>query len=387
MRIAIIDYRVEPTNPAGGCHWRMLRGLSREHQFTVFSVVFDNPDPERIEWVQIPVPLRPLALLFVAFHLVAPWYLRLYCWRTNTRFDRVQMVESNFRFADICYAHFCHRYYLKRVRRVVGGPLLHSIFRRLDHWLHASAEKTIFHRVPQFIVPSAGLKREIEREYPVTIGRIHVIHNPLELEAYDPPGDGERGRFRRALTLATGDCLLAFVALGHFERKGLPALLQAMAQVGESKLKLVVVGGSSNSLSTYRNLAAKLALGGRVTFVGVQHDIRRYLWASDAFILPSSYETFSLVTYEAAAAALPLLVARTSGIEDIVHDGENGIAIGTTAPEIVRGLQLFIQLTPDQRQRMGRLARAAVEGYSTDSFVSAWRAIYEPNTTTVPNPG
>ena len=72
MRIALFDYKIIPTNPIGSCHRRMLMGLSREHEFVVFAVQFDNPDPDRIRFVRVPVPTRPLALLFIAFHLLAP---------------------------------------------------------------------------------------------------------------------------------------------------------------------------------------------------------------------------------------------------------------------------------------------------------------------------
>jgi hypothetical protein len=48
MRIAVFDYKVVPTNPIGSCHLRMLQGLCREHEFTVFAVEFENSCPERI---------------------------------------------------------------------------------------------------------------------------------------------------------------------------------------------------------------------------------------------------------------------------------------------------------------------------------------------------
>ncbi len=101
MRIAVLDYRVVPTNPIGGCHLRMLKGLCREHQFTVFAPEFQNPDPDRIEWVRVPVPKRPLALLFIAFHAIAPFYYWFYRLRRGVRFDAVQIVESKFSFGDI----------------------------------------------------------------------------------------------------------------------------------------------------------------------------------------------------------------------------------------------------------------------------------------------
>ena len=376
MRIAIFDYKVQPSNPAGGCHWRLLRGLSAEHEFTVFSVDFDNPDPERIRWVRIPAPRRPLALLFLVYHLLAPLYFRRYSKRNGVRFDLVQTIESNLGFGDISYAHFCHRYYLRCFWPVSRPRGLRALLRWLDHWVHACGERWIYRRVGRLVVPSVGLLGEIEREYPCTAGRVDVIHNPIELARFEQPAGFERDAFRRSLGIGPDDRALVFVALGHFERKGLPALLEAMSLLDNPKLKLVVVGGTGGILGVYRELARRLHVDERISFVGAQGDVRPYFWSGNAFILPSSYETFSLVTYEAAAAGLPLIVALTNGIEDILRDGENGIRIGTHASAIIEGLRAFIALSEEQRQRMGAHAQQSVREYSTESFVDSWRALY-----------
>jgi glycosyltransferase involved in cell wall biosynthesis len=377
LRIAILDYKVQPTNPAGGCHWRMMRSLSSEHEFTVFSVDFDNPDPARIRWVRVPAPRRPLALLFVIYHLIAPLYFRRFCRRSGIRFDVVQMVESNFSFGNISYAHFCHRYYLRRFGAVSQPRNARAFFRWLDHRLHAFGERMIYRRVRRLIVPSIGLLAEIEREYPCTVGRIGVIHNPIESERFEPVPDFDREGFRNSLSLRSDDFVLIFAALGHFERKGLSSLLLAISTMDEPRLKLVVVGGTNGALSKYRALASRIGLGTQTRFVGLKDDVRPYLWAGDAFVLPSAYETFSLATYEAAAAGLPLIVASTNGIEDIFRDGENGILIGTHQDAIAKGLRSFIALDLEQRRSMGESAKQTVRNYSIDSFVQSWREVYE----------
>ena len=114
MRIALFDYRVTATNPVGSCHLRLLQGLCRQHDFTVFAVEFENPCPERIRWVRIRLPVRPYVLLYALFHLTAP--LVYAWWRVvkGARFDLVQIVESNLMFGDVSYSHFCHRLYLAR---------------------------------------------------------------------------------------------------------------------------------------------------------------------------------------------------------------------------------------------------------------------------------
>jgi hypothetical protein len=143
-RIAVLDYNVVPLNPIGGCLWQMLRGLCHEHEFTVFAVEFDNPYPERIRFIRIPAPTRPLALLFLAYHLLAPLYYWAYRLSYRIRFDVVQMVESNLLFGDVSYSHFCHRAYLKLHWQKSRATGLRGALRWLDHWLRAGARPWSF---------------------------------------------------------------------------------------------------------------------------------------------------------------------------------------------------------------------------------------------------
>lgn len=376
MRVAIFDYRIIPTNPIGGCHLRMLRSLCADHEFTVFAVEFANPCPERIRFVRIPAPRRPLALLFVAFHLLAPVYYWAHRIRRRVTFDLIQSVESNCSLGDVSYAHFCHRAFLKGHWRAVGGRGLRGRFRWLDHWLHALYEQAAFRRVDRIIVPSGGLARELSTEFPWARDKIKIIPNPVDYEQLQCPIDFDRAVLRATLGLAGSDFVLVFAALGHFERKGLPLLLEAMRLVSDPGLKLMVVGGERGLVADYRDRATAMELAERVVFAGVQRDLRPYLWSADALALPSYYETFSLIAFEAAAAGLPLIVASVHGVDDILRDGENGFLVDRSAEQIAHGITRLIALSPEARRRMGEEARRAVAGYDLSHFIARWREFY-----------
>ncbi len=374
MRIAIFDYKTIAGNPAGGCHLAMLRALAREHEFTVFSTRFENPDPARIRWVRVPVPTRPLALLFLCFHLLAPL---LYLWtklRTGTRFDLVQSVESNLSFGELVYAHFSHTTFLREHPSSRRG--LRAQLRWLDNRLHASVERFRYPAAAQLVAPSSGLADELKRDFPVQPARVQVIPNPIAVERMRRPAGFDRARFRTELGFDPDDLVLIFAALGHFERKGLPILLEALHTCGLPEIKLVVVGGEADLIAATQAEPAAARLGGRVRFAGMQADIRPYLWAADAFILPSAYETFSLVAYEAAAAGLPLLATPLNGVCDLLRDGETGFLLRRDPDAVASTLRAFACMVPSARQRMGERARLAVQGFSEQRFVEAWRALY-----------
>lgn len=374
MRIAIFDYRVIARNPAGSCHLALLRALSREHEYTVFSVQFENPDPERITWVRIPVPLRPMALLFVTFHVVAPI---LYLWhRLTTRksFDLVQSVESNLGFGELIYAHFSHTTYLKAQH--TGGSGIRGLLRWADHVLHAAVEPLRFRFTKRLVVPSRGLQRELQDDFNLPEKKVEVIANPIAVQRFDRPESFDRQAFRASLNFKPSDAVCVFAALGHFERKGLPILLDSLRTAELNSVKLIVVGGEADLIKTYIARASRLGVESQLRFVGFQQDARPYMWCADAFILPSSYETFSLAAYEAAAAGLPVIAPPLNGISDILVDGQTGFVIEPNTESITRALLRFLQTKPAERTQIGLMAKEAASSYSIERFVENWRNLY-----------
>ena len=376
LNIVICDYKITRNNPAGSCHLAMLRALAAEHDFTVFAVEFENPCPEKIRFIRVPSPTRPLALLFVVYHFMAPLCYLLYRLRGGAKPDLVQALESNLAFGDIRYSHFCHGMYLKHHWSKSGAKGLRGWFRWIDHQLHAWMENYTYPRAKQVVVPSRGLAKELRAEFPYIENKLTVLPNPISLKRLQKPAEFDRQRFRHSLGIDDQDLVGLFVALGQFERKGLPLLLQALGTAAMEPVKLIVVGGEPDLIARYREEAEKLHLGNRVKFFGMQSDVRPYLWSADVFVFPSLYETFSLVTYEAAAAGLPIVVSQLYGVEDLLVDGDNGFLIETTAAGVKEGLERVLNLTVAERHIMGQRARQAASASSEEQFVDAWRAFY-----------
>jgi glycosyltransferase involved in cell wall biosynthesis len=376
VKIAIFDYVITRNNAIGGCHLSMLEALCGLHEFTVFAVEFENPSPERIRWVRIPAIHRPLALLYITFHLLAPL---AYCWwrlRHRARFDLVQMVESNLLFGDVAYSHTCHRRFLERHWNYVGATGLRGLSRWLDHWLHARFEPWVYRRASHIVVPSRGFARELADTYPFASAKIQVLANPVDTEALLPPLDFDRDAFRKTLGLSPGDIVLDFVALGHYELKGLPLLLEALAGSEDPRLRVMVVGGSPGLISEYRKRATRMGLNGNVMFCGTLKDIRPYLWMADALAHPSQHEVFPLATLEAAAAGLPLLVTRLNGVEEFLRDGKNGFLMRRDVSALRECIARFAQMPLHHRREMGRQAQLDVQPYQVSHFVSAWSGFY-----------
>ncbi|MDR3701276.1 MAG: glycosyltransferase family 4 protein [Candidatus Sulfopaludibacter sp.] len=377
MRIAIFDYRVISTNPVGSCHLRVLKGLCELHEFTVFAVEFENPCPERIRWVKLPLPVRPYILLYALYHLLAPLAYAYQRLARGARFDLVQIVESNLLFGDISYSHFCHRLYLKRHWRETRAPGPRGLLRGLAHRAAALMEPAVYRRVRHIVAPSRGLMSELTQVYPRQKAKLRLLPNPVDTERLQPPNEQWREEIRSRQGIAPDEVVFVFVALGHFERKGLPLVLEAIRQAGDCPLRLLVAGGERGLIAKYQARVEAMGIAGRVRLEGMQRDLRPYYWAADAFILPSCYEVFPLVALEAAAAGLPLVATRVNGVEEMLDDDYNGLVIDRTADSVATGMRRIANMTSEQRRLMGDRARQKVACYGSDRFVSAWRDFYE----------
>ena len=115
----------------------MLNGLCDKYDFTVFAVDFENPAPDRIQFVRIPAPIRPTILLNVTFQLLAPIYYFLYRITKRVRFDLVERMEVFTCLGSIAYIHFCHRAYLLNYWKESKQPGVRGFLLTVDHAVRA----------------------------------------------------------------------------------------------------------------------------------------------------------------------------------------------------------------------------------------------------------
>lgn len=377
MKIAIFDHMTVPTNAIGKCNLQLLRSLCHEHDFTVFSICFENPSSDLIRWVRVPAPVRPGALTFLIFYLMAPLCYWWHRFRSGTHFDIVQFISGDLSFGDISSAHFCSRAHLGHHWRESRPRGLRRFARWMSYELRALAEPLAYRRARLITVCSAGLGREIAEEFPFARRKIRVCHNGVDVVGLARPKHFDPLRLRGELGFGREDLVLSFTAMGAFELKGLSLLLHALSNTRDTHLKLVVVGGQPGTVALYQSRARKLGLGRDVLFVGIQRDVRQFLWASDGFVFPSRHEAFPMAVLEAAAAGLPLIVTRLNGIEEFLVDGRNGILISRRSSEGVRqALARFLDLSAEDRRSMGLYAQQAVAQFSIECFVDTWRGIY-----------
>jgi UDP-glucose:(heptosyl)LPS alpha-1,3-glucosyltransferase len=238
---------------------------------------------------------------------------------------------------------------------------------RLFIALASEVEGIIFRksRVGKIIAVSEATKREIATSYATDPNGIVVVPNATDRRMIMTTA--HRGKLRsdvrRQYGLSNAVRVLLFVASGDWKRKGLELVLQALAQLQDQSISLLVVG--REDLPHYEALADRLGIRRQVIFTGFSSEVERYYAAADIFVYPSRYETFALVVLEASAAGLPCVVTRVSGVEERIVDGVNGVFVEPTSIDISAKLRMLLD-DPSMARRLGRSAKQSSRSYSRD---------------------
>ena len=113
---------------------------------------------------------------------------------------------------------------------------------------------------------------------------------------------------------------------------------------------------------------------GSVEYLGPAEDVRPFISAATAVVLPSYREGMPRTLLEAAAMARPLVATDVPGNRQLVEDGVNGVLCRARDWEsLADAMRRLGQVPPDEREAMGNAARKLVEdAYSEERVISAY---------------
>ncbi|HZS56625.1 MAG TPA: glycosyltransferase family 4 protein [Bryobacteraceae bacterium] len=372
--LVVFDSSITNNSPAGSCLLKLLRSLAGKWPIHTFVNRTDLADAPLLAQTRIPLPDKPVFVRTILFTLFATCAYALH--RPDSPKIRIA-TEGAFAFCQISHTQFCHRYFLRYHRGAIASTWLRRLARTINHGWCCLLEPIAFRYAAKIVVPSHGMARELELTYPVlTRGKVHVIPNPIDVEdfVHDPSFDSTQ--IYQHLGIGRGAFVLAFCALGGFTRKGLEVVLRALANIDHRVIHLIVIGGETNEIREFAALTKQLGLASNAHFVGLQHDIRPYLWSAHAFVFPSAYETFSLASFQAAAAGLPLIATRLNGVEDFLVDGLNGWLVERSVESVAAAIR-DAATSPEKTAMMGQTAREQVQAYRTELFQKRWLQLLE----------
>jgi UDP-glucose:(heptosyl)LPS alpha-1,3-glucosyltransferase len=245
--------------------------------------------------------------------------------------------------------HPYHRYVLTAERRTFTSPRLRAV-----------------------ICNSYMVRDEVKRRFGVNDAKLHVIYNGVDLQHFSPALKAQhRDAVRAKLGLRADARVVLFVGSG-FERKGMDALLRALARLQDDTFLLVV--GADAAQKRYERLAGVLGIGSRVHWAGGQQDVTPWYGAADVFALPTLYDPFPNAALEALACGLPLVTSRDCGAAELVREDANGFVCSDALD--AGELSLRLARTLEGAARMSAEARDSAAPFGIDATAAQLLALY-----------
>ncbi|MFN8024889.1 MAG: glycosyltransferase family 4 protein [Acidimicrobiia bacterium] len=350
----------------------VARRAAEEFDVTVVAATIDPGLRALVHWSRVPVPARPFALKFGMFWAVAGARLRMH------RGDLVHTVGAIVpNHVDLASVHYLHAVVDDDTRGSAAETgRLRGFHHALVHRLALAAERWSYRpsRLRRFAAVSAGVGDDLAAAYPGI--EVTITPNGVDTARYSPdPVD--RARVRAEQAVADDELVAVFVG-GDWVRKGLAAVIAALALAvrGGARVRLWVIG--SGDADRYRALAADDDVADLVTFFGFRPDAEHLLRGADVFVLPSRYETFCLAAFEAAAVGLPLVVTPVPDVRALVRDGSGGVLVdptGSTAAAIAEALRTYAD-DPARRAADGAAARARASAFTWDAATASVTDVY-----------
>ena len=209
-----------------------------------------------------------------------------------------------------------------------------------------------------YISCAEWLKRYMVNVQGIDAERVTVIHNHADISKFSRDEEA-RCEFRKSLGLNDDDILFSGMGI-YIHRKGFDVLIKAFAKVcdsygGGKNLRLALIGGSGEEGMREKYLTLANELGVKIILPdGFVDDVRKWLWASDIFVMPSRAEGFSIALLEGLASGLPAVVSDIEPFTEIISpERDNGLVAKKDDPESFAAMMLkMLEMTQEERQKI-----------------------------------
>jgi len=319
--------------------------LADRHRAAVVTTLSDL-SPEKVENCIIKMPRLPA--------LLRSYWFRV---RARSEIRRLEPATSLSVGAavwpvDVMVVQFCHAAFWKLPAHVRPS----SLYQKAAAMAFLREERAAVRskRLKGMIAVSKGVAEEMVRCHGYPAQRIKVVPNGVDIDVFRPVSSEQKSELRRRYGLEEQDLVAIFVG-GDWSRKGLGFAIDAMQ--GLPSARLLIVGGGGRERPDFERKVAECGLQQRVTFCGRSDKPWELYQMADVCVQPTYYEAFSLVSLEAAASGLPLLMPDVNGAADLVKHGHNGFICERDSGSIRSMLEHFL----NDRARLQSMSHAARE--------------------------
>jgi UDP-glucose:(heptosyl)LPS alpha-1,3-glucosyltransferase len=347
MNIALVVHDLHE-HAGHGIYAKVLADeLSIHHDVTVFANRCEREPNAR--WTFQPVKAWRINAL--ASVQTFPLGLRA-CTAKLQRFDVRHMQGYCGGGPNVVTAHICVAAYLNSLRNLKARN-------RASLTLTAAAESGFYRRYEgQVIAVSEKIASDLREFYKVR-GEIKVIHHGVDCARFTGLN---RQRYRSSVRTELGvtDEQISALYVGDLT-KAHTHLKKLAAATPDVKFSIV----SRSEL--YRWSMPN------VQFLNPSTELERYYAAADAFVFPTTYDSFGMVVLEAMASRLPVFCSDRAGVAELIHSAKDGFVFPLSEWVEATAAQLR---NPDQLLAVGVEAERTARRHDWNAVVRETEQVY-----------
>lgn len=168
--------------------------------------------------------------------------------------------------------------------------------------------------------------------------------------------------------------------LGRIDKKkGIDILINAFANLNNSKFKLKIAGAFNDYQRELEELVKSLKLEDKVDFVGLVTGTDKELLFKNAFVFvaPSHSEVVGMVNLESAVFGTPVITTIQTGLKKEWSDN-GGILVNPNVNEVEKALKVSLDWSDEERNKNGKkLNDFVIKEYSWEYRFKDWLILYK----------
>src|ERR1700683_5723388 len=381
-RLTIVSPFVDKSHGTERVLAEQIERLASDYEIHLFSERVGGVDRRRVVWDRVYVPPGPHLFRYLWWFIANHVQRRRASGRNKRQPEIIYSAGVNCLDADVVCAHAVFtelRHQLRDQLRFSNNALKRwpvVLHRRIYYRVISFLERRIYRN--QKLLLAAVFERTA-KQIGQLCGRtaaIDVVYNAIDCERFNAQRlGGLRKSARAAFELSEDD--VAVLLIGNdWKTKGLPLLLEAVARLSRSRVRVLVVGQDSSA--SYRSSIRNLGLDAQVRFLPARPDVEYYYASADIYASPSLGDSFALPVAEAMACSLPVITSRNAGVCAILHHGEDGLILENAADvaTLAHWLRNLAE-NPAYRRSLGAGAARTAAQYTWERNVEQMRTLFE----------
>ncbi len=222
------------------------------------------------------------------------------------------------------------------------------------------------------VVVSRETKRIVKQEEKLKVKQIQVIYNGTDVDYFNPLKKSQS-------KLDTSPKIIG--SIGRLTtQKGYDKFIKIISKLvhNGARINAEIIGVGED----YQRLVEQskaMGVSENVHFCGrlSRERVKEKLSLWDIFMLTSNWEAFGIVTTEAMAMELPVVVSKVGGLTEIVRDGIDGFLVESGDIDGFAEKVSYLLENPESAMEMGRNARQRViENFSIQKMVNSYQRLY-----------